>query len=221
MTQTQLFEPLSIKGIVMRLLKRILSMSLLLSIFWAASLQVAMAEMDHSSHQAMMKHKNGIKQSQPHYMIPDVTLLNQNGETVRLKEFLSNSEPYALNFIFTTCTTICPILTSSFRQMQRQLGDKADDLQVISITIDPEYDTPAVLQAYAKKVGATKNWTFLTGKFTTIESVEKAFKAYTSDKMEHKPTYLFKIKEDINWTRVEGLANGAQLADIYQTSARH
>ena len=154
-------------------------------------------------------------------MIPDVTLLNQHGETISLNEFLSNSEPYALNFIFTTCTTICPVMTSSFRQMQRELGDQADDLQVVSITIDPEYDTPAVLQAYAKKVGATRNWTFLTGTFTTIESVEKAFNAYTANKMEHKPTYLFKNKEATNWTRVDGLANGSELADMYQTGVRH
>ena len=205
----------------MRLVNCINIMTMSVFLLLASSIHISAEEMSHSSHKAMMKHKNGISQSQPHYMVPDVTLLNQHGETIRLKEFLSSSEPYALNFIFTTCTTICPILTSSFRQMQRELGDKADDLQVISITIDPEYDTPSVLQAYAKKVGATKNWTFLTGNFTTIESVEKAFKAYTSDKMEHKPAYLFKTKEDKNWTRVDGLANGSELADIYQSSARH
>jgi protein SCO1/2 len=142
-------------------------------------------------------------------------LLNQNGEKVQLKDFLSDSEPYALNFIFTTCTTICPILTASFSQMQRKLGDEADALQIISITIDPEYDTPNVMKSYADKVGATKNWTFLTGDFESIVAVEKAFVTYSSDKMAHRPAYFFKTGSGEKWIRIDGLASGLALADVY------
>ncbi len=175
--------------------------------------------MDHSAHRAMMNKKNSYSQSQAHYQIPDVVLLNQNGEKVQLKDFLSDSEPYALNFIFTTCTTICPILTVSFSHMQRNLGDEADELQIISISIDPEYDTPNVMKNYADKVGATKNWTFLTGDFESIVAVEKAFDAYSSDKMEHRPAYFFKTSSDEKWTRIDGLASGSDLAEVYQINA--
>jgi len=189
---------------------------------WAALLLLllprpAAAEMDHAAHRAMLESQGSLARTQARYVVPDVVLLNQEGEKVQLKAFLASSEPYALNFIFTTCTTTCPILTSSFRQMQHQLEDDAQGLQIISITIDPEYDTPAVLKAYAKKVGATRNWTFLTGDFATIEQVEKAFNAFTPDKMQHRPAYLFKVGKDETWTRIDGLASGAELAQVYQS----
>jgi len=175
------------------------------------------AEMDHSAHRAMLESQGNLNRSQARYVVPDVVLINQAGEKVNLNAFLESSEPYALNFIFTTCTTVCPILTSSFRQMQRQLGDDAQGLHLISITIDPEYDTPAVLNAYAQKVDATRNWTFLTGDFATIGQVERAFNAYTADKMQHRPLYLFKLGPDEPWVRIDGLASGSELAQIYQS----
>lgn len=175
-----------------------------------------MGEMDHSAHMAMMQQKNSHSQSMASYRVPDVTLLNQYGKEVRLKDYLADSKPYALNFIFTTCTTICPILTASFSHMQHELGTEAESLQVVSITIDPEYDTPAVMKAYAEKVGATRNWTFLTGDYDTIVAVEKAFDAYTSDKMNHRPAYFFKTSAGSDWVRVDGLASGSDLAEIYR-----
>lgn len=199
-----------------KIMKGILLSTLLI---FMTSLQLSAQEMDHSAHRAMMKQKNNYAQSQEHYQVPDVVLLNQDGEKIKLQEFLSDSEPYALNFIFTTCTTICPILTASFAHMQRELGDEADELQIISITIDPEYDTSNVMKAYADKVGATKNWTFLTGEFKTVEAVEKAFDSYSSDKMDHRPVYLFKTDSEANWVRIEGLASGSDLAEIYQINA--
>lgn len=173
---------------------------------------------DHSKHMAMMRSDSASTQSSARYAIPDVVLRNQAGEQVRLKAFLADSEPYALNFIFTTCTTICPMLTSSFKQMQRQLGEDAKNLQVISITIDPEYDTPAVLRSYAKRVRAVDNWTFLTGDRELIEQVEVAFNAFTADKMQHNPVYFFKLKNSNDWVRVDGLSSGEDLAEIYQAN---
>ena len=176
-------------------------------------------EMDHSAHKAMMEKKNSHSVSNASYQVPDVVLLNQEGNKINLKEFLENNEPYALNFIFTTCTTICPILTASFSHMQRELGEDANDLQLISVTIDPEYDTPAVLRNYSQKVRATRNWTFLTGDYETIVAVEKAFDAYTSNKMDHHPSYIFKTEADQDWVRVDGLASGSDLAEVFQLNS--
>jgi len=88
------------------------------------------AEMDHSAHRAMLQQNSDLVRTEVRYTVPDVELVNQDGEKVRLAQLLRASEPYALNFIFTTCSTICPILTSSFRQMQRELGDEAQSLQI-------------------------------------------------------------------------------------------
>ena len=191
------------------------------SLATASLAQKAMSHgsMDHSAHKNMMNSKNSHSYKKASYKLPDVVLSDQNGHAINLKDFLTQSEPYALNFIFTTCTTICPILTASFSHMQHELGKDVDELQLISITIDPEYDTPGILKKYAKKVGATKNWTFLTGDYESIIALEKAFEAYTADKMNHRPTYFFKMKTDSSWVRVDGLASGSDLAEIYKLSS--
>lgn len=176
-----------------------------------------MAGEDHSAHMAMMQQQNDFKERQAKYQVPDVELLDQHGNRVKLRQLLQEKEPYALNFIFTTCTTICPVLTASFSHMQHELGAAADKLNLISISIDPEYDTPKVLREYSKKARADKNWTFLTGDYKTIIAVEKAFDNYTSDKMNHRPAYMFKLAGNDSWHRVDGLASGTDLANIYQT----
>lgn len=177
---------------------------------------VEMKGEDHSAHMAMMNSKNSYTEKEALYSVPDVELTDQNGKKVKLQELLKSSEPYALNFIFTTCTTICLILTASFAHMQHELGPDADKLRLISISIDPEYDTPTVLKSYSEKVRATKNWTFLTGNYETIVAVEKAFDSYTSDKMNHRPSYLFKLASQEKWHRVDGLTSGTDLANIYR-----
>jgi len=171
---------------------------------------------NHSAHNAMIQKKN-FAQRQVLYKVPDVELLDQNGKKVKLQKLLKAKEPYAVNFIFTTCSTICPIMTVSFSHMQRELGDDVDKLNFISISIDPEYDTPRVLREYSKKTRAEKNWTFLTGDYKTIIEVEKAFDSYTSDKMNHRPAYLLKVAEDDHWLRIDGFPSGTDLASIYRT----
>ena len=84
----------------------------------------------------------GAQRKTVRYEIPDVTLVNQHGEKVRLVEFLDTDEMVALNFIFATCTTVCPVLTAGFSSFQNELGD-GSRVQLVSVTIDPEHDTPA------------------------------------------------------------------------------
>lgn len=165
----------------------------------------------HAAHRAAMsKARYTVKDAQ--YDIPDVRLIDTSGESVSLREFLSSGQPVALNFIFTTCTTICPVMTVTFAQMQRQLGDAADQLRLVSISIDPEYDRPAILDAYAKQFHAGDNWVFLTGDSNDIEAVLRSFDSYTGSKMNHQPLTLLKKPGVPSWVRIDGLANGESLA---------
>ena len=72
------------------------------------------------------------------YSVPHVKLLDQSGAGIELTELLEGSQPVALNFIFTTCTTICPVMAATFSKLQRELGDDVGDLRLVSISIDPE-----------------------------------------------------------------------------------
>ena len=139
-------------------------------------------------------------------------LLDGTGATVPLQELLDSEQPIALNFIFTTCTTICPVMTATFLQMQRELGADAERVHLVSISIDPEYDRPDVLATYIKQFQADKNWTFLTGETKDIVNVLRSFDAYTGSKMSHRPITLLKRPDQESWIRIDGLASGQALA---------
>lgn len=165
----------------------------------------------HAAHRAAMK-TNDYRVSDVNYDIPDVRLLDRSGEDVVLRTLLQSGQPVALNFIFTTCTTICPVMTVTFSQMQQLLGDDAERLQLVSISIDPEYDRPAVLDAYAQQFRAGDNWIFLTGETDDVVTVLRSFDSYTGAKMNHRPVTLLKKPESTKWVRIDGLANGESLA---------
>lgn len=166
---------------------------------------------EHAAHRAMMK-KTSYKVSKQTYTVPDVELYDSTGKSVALQSLLGGDQPVALNFIFTTCTTICPIMSATFAQMREELGADADRIQLVSITIDPEHDTPEVLSKYAKRYDATSKWQFLTGKPKDIEQVRRTFDSWTGTKTNHKPITLIRGKGDSDWTRVDGLASGSSLA---------
>jgi protein SCO1/2 len=146
------------------------------------------------------------------YSVPDVNLLDQSGASVALRTLLESGKPVALNFIFTTCTTICPVMTATFAQMQRDLGEAAEQVRLVSISVDPEYDRPAVLEEYAKRFGAGGDWTFLTGDEADILGVLVSFKAHAGSKMNHQPLTLLHRPQSPSWTRIDGLAGGEDLA---------
>lgn len=165
----------------------------------------------HAAHRAMMN-KPRYAVSTKDYDLPDVMLIDADGTTMSLDSILNADEPVAVNFIFTTCTTICPVMTATFAQMQRKLGDDAERVRLVSISIDPEYDRPDVLKAYAEQFRAGGNWTFLTGDSGDIENVLRSFDVYAGSKMNHKPVYLLKRPDEASWARIEGLAGADSLA---------
>lgn len=103
--------------------------------------------------------------------VPDFTLIDQSGERVRLADLAG--KVVALDFIYTRCPLpeVCPRLSANFAQVQRRFADHmGKDLVLLSLTLDPQYDTTATLAAYAKIWNAERaGWRFLTGDPATIE----------------------------------------------------
>ncbi len=149
------------------------------------------------------------------YHIPPLTLIDQEGQEVDLTSVLDAAEPVALNFIFTSCVTICPVMTATFSKMQDHLADRADDLRMVSISIDPEFDTPRRLKEYSGKFGAKAGWSFLTGEAEQISTVLQAFNALHGSKMNHRPLTFFRMPGEERWIRIDGLASASDLADEY------
>lgn len=170
---------------------------------------------EHAQHRAMMDQK-GYTRKQVNYQLPDVMLTNQYGDKVSTAALLGGEETIMLNFIFTSCTTICPVLSATFSQVQNKYASQIDDVKMISISIDPEYDTPDRLNQYAQRFHAREGWTFLTGDLDTVMNVLNAFDAYRGDKMNHIPLALISTPGSSNWIRLEGFANASDLVSEYQ-----
>ena len=100
---------------------------------------------------------------------PNVTLVNQDGQSVRFFDDLIKGKVVAVNFMFTHCKDVCPLETARMREVQEILGDRVGkDIFFLSISIDPERDKPAVLKAYAKRYQTGPGWMFLTGNVDDI-----------------------------------------------------
>ena len=120
--------------------------------------------------------KNALKAATTTNMtMPDFVLINQDKE--RFDSAKLRGKVVALNFIFTTCSDVCPIFTANLAQVQRTLnGRYAEAIFFVSITTDPEVDSPKVLKAYAQRYNADfKNWAFLTGPEAELKRVWKSF----------------------------------------------
>jgi protein SCO1 len=144
------------------------------------------------------------------YTLPDVVLVNQNGAKVRLRELLQSGKPVIVDFIFGTCTTICPVLSASFANLQQKLGNESQKVHLVSISIDPENDTPKVMKEYLKRYRAKPGWDFLTGSRSDIDKVMHAFNAYIPNKMSHFPLTLMHTVGDEQWVRIYGLMSSSE-----------
>jgi cytochrome oxidase Cu insertion factor (SCO1/SenC/PrrC family) len=147
--------------------------------------------------------------------IPDIELLDQDGRKIHFYTDLVNDRTVAINFIFTTCTTICPPLGATFARVQKELGDKVGrDVRFISISVDPATDTPERLKAWGAKFHAGEGWTFVTGNKPQVDELLRALGASSARREDHSPTVLIGNDAQGNWTRTYGLANTSQLVQI-------
>lgn len=151
--------------------------------------------------------------------IPDVRVYDQNGARINFYADLVKGKTVAINFIFTTCTTICPPLTATFRRVQRELKASGVEAQMISISVDPATDTPERLRDFAAKFGAEPGWTFVTGDKREIDSLLRAFGVAVADKNDHTPMILIGNDAANVWTRAYGLSSPVSLMEIIAAAA--
>lgn len=147
--------------------------------------------------------------------IPDVELLDQDGRTIHFYTDLVKGKTVAINFIFTTCTTICPPLGATFARVRKDLGERAGrDVQLISVSVDPATDTPERLKAWGAKFHAAEGWTFVTGAKPEIDKLLLALGAATASPADHSPTILIGNDAAGQWTRTYGIARPGVLVKL-------
>ncbi len=156
------------------------------------------------------------KRSIRNYLIPDVQLTDYDDRPVRLRELLTNGDPVMMNFVFTTCATICPVTTKVLSDVSAKMGGEGKRLRLISISIDPENDTPLQLKAYAKSFQAGERWKFLTGSTQDVKAVLLALDSYRGNKMNHEPVTLIRQAAAKSWVRIDGFATPDELVREYR-----
>jgi protein SCO1/2 len=169
-------------------------------------------ETDPHAHHHMMRN---MKMSQVAYNLPDVMLVRDDNRTVSFKDEINDGRPVVLTFIYTTCTSICPVISQTLSQLQSKLGADRDKVHLVSISIDPENDTPERLRAYAAKFGAGPDWQQYTGTLAASVAAQKAFNVFREDKMDHNPVVLLRAAPGKDWLRIDGFATADELLDSF------
>ena len=148
--------------------------------------------------------------------LPDVMVTDQNGKPQRFLTDLIKGRSVAVNFIFTSCTSICTPLGATFKGMQDELARRGasagKDVHLISVSVDPLNDTPEELGKYARKFDAAPGWTLVTGSRKSIDAILRAFGvANGADPNDHSPMVYLGHEPSGRWTRAYGLGEPAVL----------
>jgi protein SCO1/2 len=185
----------------------------------AVSLAVPLHALAHGATADELAHQHSaskdLKVSMADYAVPAIWLVRDDGQKVLLSQELDDGRPTVLNFIYTTCPGICPLMSQVFSRFQTRLGAEREKLHMVSISIDPEQDTPARLRQYAKQFKAGSQWQHYTGTVGASIAAQKAFNAYNGDKMSHDPLTLMRAAPGKPWVRIDGFATPDDLLEQY------
>ena len=170
----------------------------------------AAAHDEHHHHAAM---GDEVRRSEVYYRVPPARLVRQDGIEVPFPQELDDGRPVLLDFIYTSCTTICPVLSGVFSAVQERIDAQA---KMVSISIDPEYDTPERLREYAAKFDAMPKWRCYTGSREAVVAVQRAFNVYRGDKMNHVAVMFLRAAPGRAWVRLEGFPTADDVAREYR-----
>jgi protein SCO1/2 len=143
----------------------------------------------------------------------DVALVDQNGKTVRLEKDLVDNKIVVMSFIYTSCTTVCPVVSSIMGKVQKQLGARVGtEVQLVSISIDPQRDDAKRLNDYARTFQKGPGWSWLTGSPQSVNETLKGLGSFSGDFKNHQPLILVGDGNSRHWTRYYGFTDPAVLS---------
>jgi len=157
---------------------------------------------------------NGTESAAEKYFT-DIQLVNQNGEKMRFYHDLLQGKTVIINSFFATCQGSCLPMTRNLEKVQEALGDRlGKDARIISISVDPQVDTPTALKAFSKKFHARPGWYFLTGSKENVEYVLKKLGQFVEDKNDHLNIFIIGNERTGLWKKAFGLAKSEELIKV-------
>jgi protein SCO1 len=146
---------------------------------------------------------------------PNVPVVTQDGKTLNFYDDLIRDKVVIVSFIYTTCADLCPVTTARLGTLQAKLGDEMGrDVFFVSVSIDPEHDTPEMLKAFAEAFDAGPGWQFVTGKPEDIKAIAARFGDRSADRglQEHRIEMLIGNDAIGDWERESALTDLDQIA---------
>ncbi|MEA2080733.1 MAG: SCO family protein [Pseudomonadota bacterium] len=134
----------------------------------------------------------------------NIELVNQDGKTVRFFDDVLKDKVVIINFIFTNCEGACPLMTNKLTRVRDKLeGHIGNPIQFVSLSLDPQRDTPAAMKEFAKKHNANhEGWVFLTGKPDHLDAIIKRLGQYTNDIEAHSTLVLAGNVNAAHWIKI-------------------
>jgi protein SCO1/2 len=170
----------------------------------------------HAKHRAMMKQKSEPALEAAEIDLRNRKVLDQDGRDMEFVTDAIGDHIVVMDFVYTTCTTICPVLSALFTQVQAKLGSDVvgGDVRLISVSVDPIRDTPQRLKAYSAKHRAGEGWFWLTGAKPDVDDVLTGLGAYTANFEDHPTMVLIGDARTGEWKRLFGFPNPDRIVRI-------
>jgi len=152
----------------------------------------------------------GVRAAAPDTQFPNVPLLTQDGTRMLFHDDLIKGRVVLINFFFTSCPIVCPRTTANLVKVEEALGERLGrDVRMISITVDPNKDTPGVLNAYARRFGTRPGWYFVTGRRQDIDLLKRHFGVdkYGGDKTDHTGMLVYGNEATQQWAATPVMAD--------------
>ena len=146
--------------------------------------------------------------------VPDVELVNQSGERVRFNSDVIKGRVAVITSFLTNCSSFCPITQEKLAQLAKVLGGKMGrDVVFISVSVDPENDTPEQMKAWGEKFHIQKGWSLVSGKKEDMETLLKSLGLYVAIPQRHQSALIIGNQKS-GWSRVSSWSTAEKLARI-------
>ena len=163
-------------------------------------------------------HMTSEKSSAAANYFSDVELINQDGKKVHFYSDILKGKTVVVNAFFTSCTSVCPPMNRNMEKIQEVLGNRVGrDVFLVSMTVDPETDTPARMKEYAQKFHAGPGWIFLTGKKENLDWALYKLGQYVEKKDDHTTIFIIGNEPTGLWKKAFGMANVVELVGVVES----
>lgn len=148
----------------------------------------------------------------------DVMLVNQSGEKLRFYTDLIKGRVIIINVFFSSCHGSCPVMMGTFQKIQDWLGDRlGKDVYLISMSVDPQMDTPEKLKEYAAQLKARPGWHFVTGEKKNLEMALRKIGQYVQVREDHSNIFIIGNETTGLWKKAFGLAKIEDIITVVES----